>query len=113
MDEKIDHAALAAKFLRAETLTEIGLRDEHAIPLMISAQAHATLALVEQQRIANLIALSMSHPGSANSWDQPVYELVAEAQNALCGWEMGSGSQIGGPDEYPVIRPDIRRGLGL
>lgn len=52
MSEYIDH--------EAETMWLLGSTGPMGFPLesaSISAQAHATLALVEQQRIANLIAL--------------------------------------------------------
>jgi hypothetical protein len=46
MTERIDHAAEARELL------------ENYAPDYMVAQVHATLALVEQQRIANLIAIS-------------------------------------------------------
>lgn len=54
MSEWIDH--------EAETMWLLGSTGPMGFPLesaSISAQAHATLALVEQQRIANLIALGI------------------------------------------------------
>lgn len=57
MTDRIDHAAEARKIL--ERYKTVGLHTAEAT----AAQAHATLALVEQQRIANLIALGQfSHP---------------------------------------------------
>ena len=53
MTERIDHAAEAVNFLGAVTYDTHG-DDDRKVQL---AQVHATLALVEQQRIANLIAL--------------------------------------------------------
>lgn len=52
---RIDHAAKAHRLskLAAEATT-----NEYATALYTGAQAEATLALVEQQRIANLIALT-------------------------------------------------------
>ena len=54
MTERIDHAAAAVWMLKdaqaAQDLSIIGIISQ-------GAQVHATLALVEQQRIANLIAL--------------------------------------------------------
>lgn len=60
MNERIDHAGIAMEMLdECDHLTEM-----HATPpedaerlLVWGAQVRATLALVEQQRIANLIAL--------------------------------------------------------
>lgn len=53
--ERIDHGAEARLCgERAEHATN----DMEALTQLVSAQAHATLALVEQQRIANLLAIS-------------------------------------------------------
>lgn len=51
-DEKIDHAAEAADMVKHAATSD----DEMERRLTGQAQVHATLALVEQQRIANLIA---------------------------------------------------------
>jgi hypothetical protein len=50
MIERIDHAAKAERLIR---LTD-GYLERNAL----QAQVHATLALVEQQRIANLLAFA-------------------------------------------------------
>lgn len=79
-DEKIDHAALARKIVSTHV---------DRVTLM-EAQVHATLALVEQQRIANLIALLnggvnseavVNAPGdfSTNGW----YGLYDEVRKGL------------------------------
>ena len=52
MSERIDHAAEAREWIDAAA------RHPGATSTAILAQAEATLALVEQQRIANLIALA-------------------------------------------------------
>ena len=109
MSDSIDHAAEAFRVLQLPTSME----DATEANALAYAQVHATLALVEQQRIANLIALANCHPAPDEEWDEPMNNLVAEAQNALCGWDIGEGSQFSAPDEYPVIRDEIRRGLGL
>jgi hypothetical protein len=54
--ERIDHAAVARELI-ADTAFEVNSDDEMALDVPV-AQVHATLALVEQQRIANLIALA-------------------------------------------------------
>lgn len=79
MTERIDHAAEARRKMRvtAELLMHEG--DElHAIGNTLEAQVHATLALVEQQRIANLITV-------ADLWTTPeiVSPIVAEIREAL------------------------------
>ncbi len=112
MSDNIDHAA-EARSLLADNPGAPERGPEWGAVLALAASAHATLALVEQQRIANLIALANCHPAPDEEWDEPMNNLIAEAQNALCGWEIGEGSQFSGPDEYPVIRDEIRKGLGL
>ena len=94
MSDRIDHAAEARKHIdwaheQQEQEGDTGnvVRDDALI-----AQAEATLALVEQQRIANLIALS------ANA-----ARMVAE----------GSGLVSDYLALHSKIDPLIRRGLGL
>lgn len=53
MADRIDHAATAYR-----TLDEVDWRDRYASVQVAEAQVHATLALVEQQRIANLIIVA-------------------------------------------------------
>lgn len=56
MSARIDHAAKAVEWL---TPAEgVGLSWEETAALAALAQVHATLALVEQQRIANLITVA-------------------------------------------------------
>ena len=101
-DEKIDHAAeavrvayLADNYDRADHFTGavgVSIGVESLVQAQI-AQVHATLALVEQQRIANLIALGQFTvvPG-----DMPIFRHVVFDK------ETGEG-----------ISPEIRKGLGL
>ena len=56
MSEHIDHAAKAHVLLNNIRPDEMG--DSDSTNWLLSAQVHATLALVEQQRIANLITVS-------------------------------------------------------
>lgn len=60
MTERIDHVAEAREHLQAakENPADATL---HTDPWLLAAQVHATLALVEQQRIANLIAYWQLH----------------------------------------------------
>ena len=62
MTERIDHADEATQGIMVASLrvsedfsTQTG---EHKADILAEAQVHATLALVEQQRIANVIALA-------------------------------------------------------
>lgn len=84
MTERIDHAAEAKAFLgNIEWGNQGG-------DYLAAAQLHATLALVEQQRIANLVALGQYTivPG-----DMPVYRSAIFNGDAL--------------------RPDIAAALGV
>lgn len=87
-DEKIDHAARARELL------------EHP-NLGAEAMAHATLALVEQQRVANLIALASSEIG----------ELVSTGMGGLT--EHQPHPDYGDTVMVPALRAEIRKGLGL
>ena len=68
-------------------------------------------ALVEQQRIANLIALA-----SLAGRDEDVHEEVAAAAygalNALIRYQDVPNGHMG-PDEVAVLRPDIAAALGI
>ena len=57
MSDRIDHAALAAQMARDALSTSRSGAQGIAGVLAATAQVHASLALVEQQRIANLVAL--------------------------------------------------------
>lgn len=99
MNERIDHAAQARKIM-----LEVNTDDRGVVPLelldeiekwvydatMREAQVHATLALVEQQRIANLIALSVPQ------------EISHGAEARIPSYEPGGN-----------LREDIRKALGL
>lgn len=77
-----------------------------AITDMIAAHAHATLALVEQQRIANLIALANAH--HMNS----AYDDTTEASRAAA-YELIEYVQGSIDDEMPTIKPKIAAALGI
>jgi hypothetical protein len=79
------------------------------------AQVHATLALVEQQRIANLIALAgLSAPAG---FENETYDARTSAlMEGLLDSETVPAVPGYGPagiDERTFIRPSIREGLGL
>lgn len=90
MAERIDHAAKAEQIV-AETPSKI--TELEAVSWFAEAQVHATLALVEQQRIANLIALEAQCTGEA---DQALY--------------IETGPEWGAVRE---LRPDIKAALGI
>lgn len=67
MTNRIDHAAEAEK--HREYAESPGPGDPTlATNWLLSAQVHATLALVEQQRIANLIALGAAGESTTLKW---------------------------------------------
>lgn len=85
MTERIDHAA------EALGLIERAYADDPVILDGLKAVAHATLALVEQQRITNLIELS--HPRRLPNGGEASYMLYD-------------------PETFR-LREDVREGLGL
>lgn len=91
MSEQIDHAAEAREWIDAAA------RHPGAISTAILAQAEATLALVEQQRIANLIALSESGRTTVNG-----------ARAALSALYVGA---VEDGTAHMQLRPDIAAAL--
>lgn len=90
MAEHIDHAAEAVKLL------------ENYAPDYMVAQVHATLALVEQQRIANLLAVAQMEGGphkDANGWTRTIKDE--------------NGYYVDDEDVNVYLRREIREGLGL
>lgn len=85
--ERVDHAKEAREWVDAAERPDLSMPETSAFASI--AQVHATLALVEQKRIANIIALSV--PQDAGT-----------ADIRLPSW-----------DEKLQMRPDIREALGL
>ena len=94
MTDRIDHAAEAS----------ISLGESHALIGIARAQVHATLAIVEQLRIGNLIALG--YGGDEADCDQ----ARADARVALVEWHAHEDPEMGG---WPEIRPEIAAALGI
>lgn len=99
------------------TLARIRGVDEatNEITLVLEAQVHATLALVEQQRIANLIAL-VALSGNENVQESNYDEgstLSSAGMHALIAYERTAGTPISDPDDVPVVRSEIAEALGL
>lgn len=87
MSERIDHAAEAAANLGAVGTVLPYTGDQSAMTISV-AQVHATLALVEQQRIANLIALHRHEVRyDIGEWsrlyDEGTEDLKADIREAL------------------------------
>ncbi len=84
MSERIDHAALARDNMHIVATKD--LLPEVALVTITAAQVHATLALVEQKRISNVISAGEQ------------FDFIGE------------------PDEWQrerVLRADVREGLGI
>ncbi|RLP70884.1 hypothetical protein D9V30_00155 [Mycetocola reblochoni] len=81
MTEHIDHAREAVAWTE-ETMAERGaMNDDRAMLTTQLAQVHATLALAEQQRIANLIAL---YQADSDILDDPRFDAAkADIRKAL------------------------------
>ena len=95
MSERIDHYAAAVEMLKdaqaAQDLSMVGI-------IAQGAQVHATLALVEQQRIANLIALGAQY--------EPDVCIICDSEP--CVWDEHQ-SGYGGAE----LLPEIKEALGL
>ena len=99
MPDRIDHAAEAQRFL-AKSTSVWGSPSE----VLAGAQVHATLAIAEQLRISNLIALG--YGGDEANCDQ----ARADARAALVNWHAHEDPEMGG---WPEIRPEIAAALGI
>lgn len=97
-EQRTDHAAEAERLVR-----NWPAHMPNASTIAI-AQVHATLALVEQQRIANLIELGFAevHSTTTGKVIEPP-EAVQQAWNAL----------IDTPAPPYRLRPEIREALGI
>lgn len=73
-------------------------------PWLLKAQVHATLALAEQQRIANLLTAAL-HEGRFN---EEKYALREGAIDALIAW-----ASVEDADTPPALRPEIAAALGI
>lgn len=101
MSERTDHPAYAGHYLEhsdtrasEEWPVQTG---EHKADVIARAQVHATLALVEQQRIQNLIALeALQKPAFHSSYLMHNAQTNIDAHNAMYR-----------------LRPDIAAALGL
>lgn len=95
MTDRIDHAALAAQMARDALSTSRSGAQGIAGILAATAQVHANLALVEQQRIANLIALTKETFAAYEAC-----EALGTFAAAKCGEQIG-------------LRPEIAAALGI
>jgi hypothetical protein len=94
---RIDHAANAQAFLRSAD----GQAPDVATAYAACAQAEAVLALVEQQRIANLIALGLLQIASGLNGS---YAPVGDGGSFRALYPQGESSPLA---------PDIAAALGI
>lgn len=101
MSERIDHVGEANAILQAAevyvSVEHVQKTGEKKSDQLVNALVHAALALVEQQRLANIIALAHV----ADTSDAAVSPLEQTAWEAI--GITGSGE----------MRPEIREALGL
>lgn len=89
MTEHIDHNKAAKDALEIARIvldSEPLPHNEAATLYLAETQAHATLALVEQQRIANLIALTLGtneHASVSNQMMDDAYHALADSNDEL------------------------------
>ena len=100
MTDRIDHAAEAQKVLAMPTSVWGSPSD-----VLAGAQVNATLAIVEQLRIGNLIAL-----GGYGDSEAGTDQARSDARVALVEWHAHEDPEMGG---WPEIRPDIAAALGI
>ena len=114
MSERIDHAAKAEEWLADAKRAEVSLAEAGAFTAI--AQVHATLAVAEQLRIRNLIDLAQMR-SEVNEVEGQAESLASEALWALTEMRpvenQSAFEAMSGPDEYPAIRPEIKKALGL
>lgn len=101
MSDRIDHAAEARKHIaiadRNASSDWPQLTGEHKADILAAAQVHATLALVEQQRIANRIAL-------AGYVDCDIPEALNQLAHDALGTLTAEGSRTPKARPKPAVR---------
>ena len=108
MSKRINHVAKACLYIEWATEWQRGVGSTAATETThaLIAQTHATLALVEQQRIANLIALANAHHASKSYDDFEVARHAAVYALIDYRWH--------GPDDVrPIVHPNISAALGI
>lgn len=107
MSKRINHTKRADQHLLNATRLDALNADQN----LAAAQAEATLALAEQQRIANLVALA-----KIAGRDEDIHESVAEAaygaMDALIATKIVPNGHMD-PYEVEVLRPEIAAALGI
>ena len=104
---RIDHAARSRRRMEATLSSYETGEDAGAIVVALAALNDSTLALVEQQRIANLIALA------SMAEDDSKHEVLAGELGNAAVWTLATTKMIGPDDEIEVIDPTIAAALGI
>ena len=94
MTEHIDHAAEAVRLIE---LSSVNPSADESRTVSAEAQVHATLALVEQQRIANLHAIACGTSEGEMSHVARDFAYMTLIENGQDG----------------MLRPDIAAALGI
>lgn len=104
MTERIDHAAEARMHIEwaHEHQEHEGITERTVTDTALLAQAEATLALVEQQRIANLVALSRIECEN-ESTPTDAFDAIYDCEETN-GWNAGVKMRT---------RPEIAAALGI
>lgn len=113
--ERINLAATARDALSGAAEMLQAHDDGGAVAKAMIAQAYATLALAEQQRVENLIALvalSGNEHVQESAFDEGAL-LSSAGMHALIEYERTSATPISDPDDVPVIQPWVQAALGL
>lgn len=85
--------------------------DTAALTAMLEANVKATVALAEQQRLANLIALAKI-AGETDRYNEGLTEAAYGALNALITTKSVPNGHID-PYEVEVLRTDVADALGI
>ena len=94
MSEHIDRVKIA------ETYLNVDWRDQWATTYIAHAQVQATLALAEQQRIANLVALvAMDPDGLSRSAYSALAVMSPDRQRTILDPDIAAALGIGDDDE--------------
>lgn len=118
MSAQVDHVAAAKDWIENSVKAQASQQpnnEQLAAAYAAVGQVHATLALVEQQRIANLIALA-GLP-KIDGFENEVYDATTEAlMKGLVDSQTVAAVPGYGPaglDQSFFIRPEIQEALGL
>lgn len=102
MSERIDHAAKSEGIVERAVswFGEKMITESNLVAKMAIAQVHATLALAEQQRIANLVALAAMDPdGLGRSAYSALAVMSPDRQRTILDPDIAAALGIGDDDE--------------